>query len=67
MSTAVLDTPEQIAKFRIQTIIWALDMELKTGMKLARNVPTVKALREQYGITAKTKRQALDQMKELIA
>ena len=62
--TAMLTTPSQIAQFRVAVIIRALDLDVRTGgrMRLSRNVPTVTDLRNQYGITARTKKDALAQM-----
>jgi hypothetical protein len=63
----VLDTPEQIEGFRLAVIIRALEVEVATGgqMRLTRNTPTVKSLRAEYGITARTKAEALEQMKRV--
>lgn len=51
-----------IKQFRLDMIIRALDLEIRTGMKLARNQPTLKALREQYGVTGRTKIAVLDEL-----
>lgn len=46
--TAVIDQPHQIAAFRLQVIRRAAEVKARTGMSLARNMPTVAALRRQY-------------------
>ncbi len=63
----VVSSPEGIACLRLATIIRAYEMEVGTGLKLTRNVPTVKSLRQQYGITATTKKQAIVQLRELLS
>lgn len=59
----VIDQPEQIAAFRASAIALACDFYAKRGFKLARNMPTVAALRKQYGITARTYADAAVQMR----
>jgi len=56
----VIDTPEQIERFRVACIIMALRTEVRTGMKMSR----VSALHaaQTYGIPARTKKAALEQM-----
>jgi len=57
---AVIDTPAQIARFRMATIIIALRTEVRTGMAMSR-VSALHAARS-YGIPARTKKAALEQM-----
>ncbi len=61
----VIDNPQAILALRIRMIVRALTIKRDTGMNLTRNVPTIKALREQYGISARTVDQAIDQLTEL--
>jgi hypothetical protein len=62
----VLDTPDQIAVFRMMAIEKGCRIYADTGMKVARNLPTVKALRRQYPEIlggCRTYRQVADTMK----
>lgn len=61
---AVLTGPA-IDWYRVACIIKGLEIEVKYGWKLARNMPTVTELRRQYGITARTKKDAIVQMQAL--
>lgn len=58
----VIDQPYQIARLRIYAIIKALEIYTEHGIKIARNMPCVKDLRAQYGLTALTYKGAIDQM-----
>lgn len=62
MTGFVLTGPAQTLPFREMMILRAVEFKAKTGVSLARNMPTIKALRAEYGITAKTWQQAADQM-----
>jgi hypothetical protein len=65
MNAIVLDTPEQIRLASLAALIMAYEMEVKSGMKLTRNVPTLTRARQVYGIDARTKAAAVTQLKEL--
>jgi hypothetical protein len=62
----VLDTPEKIEAYRCLALYSALKLEVRTGMKMSRGISTLKILREQYGITARTKQDALDVWRETL-
>lgn len=57
----IFDTPEQISHYRMASAIAALKIEVKTGMKMGRG-SILKFVQQQYGIKAKTKAKALDEM-----
>jgi hypothetical protein len=67
MSAQVLDQGWQIGMFRLSCVIRNLRLEVTTGMSLARNAPTVARLRDEYGITARTKKAALAELEDLMA
>ena len=62
MQEAVLiDTEEGIFHYRLCAVISALKIEIKTGMKMSRG-SLVKLAQESYGITARNKAKALEQL-----
>ena len=56
-----------IKRFRLATIIRGLDLEINTGLKLTRNMPSLKVIREQYGVEGGTKVKVLAALRELDA
>lgn len=59
----ILDTPEQIAAFRMLAVRRGLRLEIKTGMKVRRGVNLVALANEYSGFTGRNKvkaYQALD-------
>jgi len=58
----VIDTEEGIFHYRLCATISALKIEVNTGMKMSRGVNVLKFAKETYGITARTKTKALDQL-----
>jgi hypothetical protein len=63
----VMDDPQAILALRLNMVIRSFEGEVKHGIKLARNAPTVAQARQQYGITARTKKQAIEQLRDLQA
>lgn len=57
----VFDGPDEVAAYAFLAAFNALRFEIKTGMKMTRQaiLPVVK---RNYGITARTKAQAFEQM-----
>jgi hypothetical protein len=65
MTTAVIDKPEDIARFAAAALATACEVKANTGVSLARNLPTVKEIRRRYPqVTAKTYRNAAAQLRE---
>lgn len=56
-----IDTEEGIFHYQLCAAITALKIEVKTGMKMSRG-SVLKFAQQQYGITAKNKAKALDQL-----
>ena len=67
--TNVLDTPEQIAAFRLRMVIRAFESEVNTGMKLTSRMPRVKDIVRQYGLpeSVRTEKQLVEALKDLEA
>ena len=63
--TIIIDTPDGIAHMRFVTVISALNIEVKTGMKMSRGVSALKIAQADYGCKARTKAGALAEMLEL--
>jgi len=57
----VIDTPAGIERFRVISLIQALRLETR-GMKMSRGVSVLKIAQSDYGVTARTKAGALEQM-----
>lgn len=62
--TIVIDTPDGIEHFRFCQVIACLSIEVKTGLKMSRG-SVLKLAQERYGVTARTKVKALDQLKDM--
>lgn len=63
----ILDTPEQIARFRLRMVIRAFETEVNTGMKLTSRMPRVKDIVRQYELdpSIRTKKQLVEALKDL--
>jgi len=61
----MIDTPEKIQEFRLRTIIKGLEIEIKTGMHHSR-VSLLKIAQTQYKVSARTKKGALKELKEML-
>lgn len=61
----VIEGKEDINLFALMATKGAVSIYVRTGFKPARNFPTVKALRVRWGITARTYKDALDQLTQL--
>ncbi len=59
--THIIDTPEGIAAFRETQIYFALKIEATTGLRHSRG-SVLKLVQKEYGITARTKKQALREL-----
>lgn len=57
----IIDTPEGIAWFAFLQVLHALRIEVRTGMKFSRG-SVLKLAQQRYGVTARTKAGAYDQM-----
>lgn len=60
MEPIVIDKPEQIERFRVSTLIRALDMEVRLGLKVSQH--NLIGVARGYGFTGRTKKQALEFM-----
>ena len=60
----VLDTPEQMQMFHFMQVLYALRVEVNTGLKMSRG-SVLKLAQERYGVTARTKKGALEQMAQM--
>lgn len=60
----IIDTPEGIAHWQMARMIAAIKLEVTTGMKATRG-SVLRAVESQYGIKARTKKKALEEMKKL--
>jgi len=58
----VIDTPDGIAHFQMARLIAALRIEVRTGMKMSRGISVLQVVQQQYGVKARTKVKALDEM-----
>lgn len=54
--------PAQTFPFREKVILMAVQTKARTGHSLAPNMPTLAMLRRDYGITARTWKDAAEQM-----
>ena len=61
MTDFVIDTPEAIEHFQFARCIAALKIEVRTGMTLSRG-SMLAHVQRTYGIKARTKAKALDEM-----
>jgi hypothetical protein len=57
----VIDTPEGIAMFQYTRCMYALKLEAK-GMKMSRSGSILKYVQQNYGIKARTKAGAYEEM-----
>lgn len=57
----VFEGPDEVAAYAFIAAFTALRTEIKTGMKMSR-MPIMPVLKRNYGITARTKKQAFEQM-----
>ena len=60
----VIDTPQDINRFRVAALICSLQIEVKTGMKMSRGVSPLKIAKVQYGCPKNTKAGALAWLEE---
>jgi hypothetical protein len=65
--SVILDRPDQIARFRLDMIIKAFEMELGTGLRMTSRMPRVKDVARQYNLKATTKKQLVTELKKLRA
>lgn len=66
MSHAVITNENAgIKRFRLDTIIRALRMEVEHGLKLTSRMPPVKVIAEQYGCEGRTKKKVLSELEML--
>lgn len=59
------EQPEAMARMRMLVITQHAEMMGKYGMPLTRNAPTLKQIRSEFGITARTWEEAGPQMRAL--
>lgn len=59
--TTVIDTPEGLAWFSFLQVLYALRIEVRTGMRHSQG-SVLKLAQQRYGVTARTKAGALRQM-----
>jgi len=64
MSSAILDTPEQIATFRLLTLRQMLKLEMK-GMKCSRGRTAYSIIKEELGLKG-TRESVFNQLSELL-
>jgi hypothetical protein len=63
-NTAIISTPERIAAYKLASLITALKIETRTGVKVTKT-PLLKYARQQYNITARTKAAAIPQLETI--
>ena len=63
---AVIDTPEGIRRFHMMQVMYALRIEVRTGMKMSRG-SVLKVAQQVYGCKSRTKAGALAEMEALLA
>ena len=66
MNDMILDTPEQIAAYRVLALISALKLQSK-GIKVTRGQSALTIARTQYGIRARTAAKAAEELRSLIS
>ena len=59
--TLVFEGPQEVAAYAFLAAFKALQFEIKTGMKMTR-FPILPVVKRNYGITARTKVAAFEQM-----
>ena len=60
----VIDTPQGMERFRMAALICALQIEVKTGMKMSRGISGLKIAKVQFGCPKNTKAGALAWLEE---
>lgn len=60
----IIDTPDGIEHFQMARTIAMLKLEVRTGMKCSRG-SVLAYVKQQYGVKARTKAAALDEMCKL--
>ena len=61
----ILTDPVAIRLFSLTTLIRAMDLEIRTGMKMSRGQSTLQIAKRNYNIKSKTKIKAVDELREL--
>lgn len=56
---------DDVAAYRMLTQIKALELEVRTGMRMSNKFNVLKSLREEYNLKAKNKKDAVVEMKNL--
>lgn len=62
----ILDTPEQIAAYRMLALIGALKLQSK-GIRVTRGQSPLTIARKQYGVRARTAMAAAEELRSRIA
>jgi len=62
--TMIFNTPERIAVYQLASLIAALKIEARTGVKVTKT-PLLKYARHHYSITARTKASAIPQLEAI--
>lgn len=63
----VIDTPDGIKAFAMLQVIGALSVEVNTGMRFSRGLSILQVAQRRYGIKAKRKPAALQELRKLYA
>lgn len=66
MNAHILDNPADIGRFRLAALARAARLKAEHGISLARNLPTLRAIRAQYGIDARTWKAAAIELAALL-
>lgn len=56
---------DDIQSYRMLTQIKALEVEIRTGMRMSNKFNLLKGLKEEYGLKSKTKKDALVEMQKV--
>lgn len=61
----VITGEDDIMSYRMLTQIRALELEVRTGMKMSNKFNVLKSLREEYGLNSRKKADAVVEMKRI--
>jgi len=65
VSGGIMITGDGIDAYRLMALIKALEIEIRTGMKMNRGMSCLKIAQIQYGVKAKRKKDAVIELKKI--
>ena len=61
----IITGEDDIGAYRMLTQIKALELEVRTGMRMSNRFNLLKGLKEEYGLKSRTKKDALVEMQKV--